>query len=177
RRHTRFSRDWSSDVCSSDLGPGAFLTLLLTTRPKKQQLMDSYIEGLLRLEDTRRSGSEPTVKEHFQSAWHVFYRWFNVLQWLPTFRFVTGESLAIQSDEWAFLDQVVPVDGLKAKIQAAAKDAKQSAPEMDLKWAEYVHSTYRSFAVALVKAGVPKPEVGYEFMDGDRIVGEAELAW
>src|SRR5690606_40729088 len=21
RRHTRFSRDWSSDVCSSDLGP------------------------------------------------------------------------------------------------------------------------------------------------------------
>src|SRR5207302_6191666 len=23
RRHTRFSRDWSSDVCSSDLGAGA----------------------------------------------------------------------------------------------------------------------------------------------------------
>src|SRR5690606_40752118 len=23
RRHTRFSRDWSSDVCSSDLGGGA----------------------------------------------------------------------------------------------------------------------------------------------------------
>src|SRR5690606_42068541 len=26
RRHTRFSRDWSSDVCSSDLNP-AFVTL------------------------------------------------------------------------------------------------------------------------------------------------------
>src|SRR5690606_40375310 len=25
RRHTRFSRDWSSDVCSSDLGPAAAL--------------------------------------------------------------------------------------------------------------------------------------------------------
>src|SRR5690606_39615437 len=25
RRHTRFSRDWSSDVCSSDLLTGAFL--------------------------------------------------------------------------------------------------------------------------------------------------------
>src|SRR5690606_39406898 len=24
RRHTRFSRDWSSDVCSSDLSTGAF---------------------------------------------------------------------------------------------------------------------------------------------------------
>src|SRR5690606_40753756 len=25
RRHTRFSRDWSSDVCSSDLPPPAFM--------------------------------------------------------------------------------------------------------------------------------------------------------
>src|SRR5690606_40622745 len=24
RRHTRFSRDWSSDVCSSDLSPGLY---------------------------------------------------------------------------------------------------------------------------------------------------------
>src|SRR5690606_39368627 len=32
RRHTRFSRDWSSDVCSSDLAPpgGEALTELLT---------------------------------------------------------------------------------------------------------------------------------------------------
>src|SRR5690606_40023080 len=27
--HTRFSRDWSSDVCSSDLGPGSVSPLLL----------------------------------------------------------------------------------------------------------------------------------------------------
>src|SRR5690606_39975748 len=27
RRHTRFSRDWSSDVCSSDLGIGDFALL------------------------------------------------------------------------------------------------------------------------------------------------------
>src|SRR5690606_39832369 len=26
RRHTRFSRDWSSDVCSSDLDAGVFTT-------------------------------------------------------------------------------------------------------------------------------------------------------
>src|SRR5690606_40353042 len=31
RRHTRFSRDWSSDVCSSDLFPG-FLDLVLRLR-------------------------------------------------------------------------------------------------------------------------------------------------
>src|SRR5690606_27252551 len=29
RRHTRFSRDWSSDVCSSDLGSGKSTTLKL----------------------------------------------------------------------------------------------------------------------------------------------------
>src|SRR5690606_41186170 len=28
RRHTRFSRDWSSDVCSSDLMPGHMNVLL-----------------------------------------------------------------------------------------------------------------------------------------------------
>src|SRR5690606_36062145 len=28
RRHTRFSRDWSSDVCSSDLSGGAVLEIL-----------------------------------------------------------------------------------------------------------------------------------------------------
>src|SRR5690606_40370321 len=27
RRHTRFSRDWSSDVCSSDLSPSARVSL------------------------------------------------------------------------------------------------------------------------------------------------------
>src|SRR5690606_40579003 len=31
RRHTRFSRDWSSDVCSSDLG----LLVLLVVQPRK----------------------------------------------------------------------------------------------------------------------------------------------
>src|SRR5690606_40049589 len=30
RRHTRFSRDWSSDVCSSDLVRGLHLNRLLT---------------------------------------------------------------------------------------------------------------------------------------------------
>src|SRR5690606_6830991 len=29
RRHTRFSRDWSSDVCSSDLDEGGFVELAL----------------------------------------------------------------------------------------------------------------------------------------------------
>src|SRR5690606_40218457 len=29
RRHTRFSRDWSSDVCSSDLGSGTWKHLVM----------------------------------------------------------------------------------------------------------------------------------------------------
>src|SRR5690606_39445580 len=32
RRHTRFSRDWSSDVCSSDLGPRKLSTSTLFSR-------------------------------------------------------------------------------------------------------------------------------------------------
>ncbi|EGK08137.1 DEAD/DEAH box helicase domain protein, partial [Desmospora sp. 8437] len=157
-------------------GPGLFLTLLVTTRPKKV-LMDSYTEGVLRLEDTRREDSDSMVKEQFQTAWHAFHHWFNVLQWLEPFRFVTGESLASKSDDWALLEQMYPVDGLKAKLQAAKKEPVEPKPKVDLTWVEYVHSTYRSVAAGLAKAGVPVPEVGYEFMEEDRIVGEAELAW
>src|SRR5690606_39874334 len=38
RRHTRFSRDWSSDVCSSDLGtlPSTRATARRHTSPTKQ---------------------------------------------------------------------------------------------------------------------------------------------
>src|SRR6266511_5270255 len=35
RRHTRFSRDWSSDVCSSDLHPGATPLRLDEQRPQR----------------------------------------------------------------------------------------------------------------------------------------------
>src|SRR5699024_11968176 len=34
RRHTRSKRDWSSDVCSSDLSVGCFLTYALTKSKK-----------------------------------------------------------------------------------------------------------------------------------------------
>src|SRR5690606_41162278 len=43
RRHTRFSRDWSSDVCSSDLGlPASSLPLAeLADKPLTQLLSES----------------------------------------------------------------------------------------------------------------------------------------
>src|SRR5690606_39453047 len=48
RRHTRFSRDWSSDVCSSDLSRavavGALVTALLVLSGHPQQI---YLGGVL----------------------------------------------------------------------------------------------------------------------------------
>src|SRR5690606_39719343 len=38
RRHTRFSRDWSSDVCSSDLGQG---DAVVVETPREVWLIDS----------------------------------------------------------------------------------------------------------------------------------------
>src|SRR5690606_40103603 len=40
-RHTRFSRDWSSDVCSSDLDPGRTPTL----KNFSLRVSSSYIQG------------------------------------------------------------------------------------------------------------------------------------
>src|SRR3712207_8462819 len=38
RRHTRYWRDWSSDVCSSDLG-----IIVIVVRNKQQQLIRRYM--------------------------------------------------------------------------------------------------------------------------------------
>src|SRR5690606_39995789 len=55
RRHTRFSRDWSSDVCSSDLGPAQLLAgargdvqghdLVEVLRRTLAQLLDRLLPG------------------------------------------------------------------------------------------------------------------------------------
>src|SRR5690606_39347569 len=37
RRHTRFSRDWSSDVCSSDLLPAVLARFVLGTRTQSSR--------------------------------------------------------------------------------------------------------------------------------------------
>src|SRR5690606_39374957 len=42
RRHTRFSRDWSSDVCSSDLQSG----LLFEPEPSRQQALAANFVNL-----------------------------------------------------------------------------------------------------------------------------------
>src|SRR5690606_40004627 len=38
RRHTRFSRDWSSDVCSSDLNTKRAAVRMLTSRIEREEL-------------------------------------------------------------------------------------------------------------------------------------------
>src|SRR5690606_40132709 len=40
RLHTRFSRDWSSDVCSSDLEPAAFLLFVGSRPPIARRLIE-----------------------------------------------------------------------------------------------------------------------------------------
>src|SRR5207302_6023119 len=50
RRHTRFSRDWSSDVCSSDLAPAQFAKEpRLRQAPIPPHRAHRYLEGLGRL--------------------------------------------------------------------------------------------------------------------------------
>src|SRR5690606_40948161 len=48
RRHTRFSRDWSSDVCSSDLSLGTMPRTLLVTNdfPPRPGGIQSYLHSL-----------------------------------------------------------------------------------------------------------------------------------
>src|SRR5690606_40757155 len=80
RRHTRFSRDWSSDVCSSDLRtldevPVAFANAIRSMSPGE---VIGPIRGpsgfqLLQLVDVRESaGAGPTVTQY--NARHILVR-------------------------------------------------------------------------------------------------------
>src|SRR5690606_40485496 len=73
RRHTRFSRDWSSDVCSSDLFGHASLEQRVTERTRElaeanAELVEQIGERMRRSEE-RRVGKECTagVMVHAQS--------------------------------------------------------------------------------------------------------------
>src|SRR5690606_40731117 len=58
RRHTRFSRDWSSDVCSSDLSKATRLSFFLWNAPPDDELLAAAARGDL---DTR-AGLETQVE-------------------------------------------------------------------------------------------------------------------
>src|SRR5690606_27311680 len=66
RRHTRFSRDWSSDVCSSDLGsvtsmPGYLEAYALRLAAAAERLHGVSLEALPALELIARYGSRANV--------------------------------------------------------------------------------------------------------------------
>src|SRR6266700_1972289 len=60
RRHTRFSRDWSSDVCSSDLDVGVIPRHGYLSRARQIQVREAcYVAGeLLGRSEERRVGKE-----------------------------------------------------------------------------------------------------------------------
>jgi superfamily II DNA or RNA helicase len=62
-------------------------------------------------------------------------------------------------------------------FQSPTPQPPQKDQDPDLAWVQWVHPSYQEIAVSLAEAGAPTPEVGFEFMDEGRIVGEAELAW
>src|SRR5690606_40633293 len=67
RRHTRFSRDWSSDVCSSDLALGVLDVVLLAA-------VDGVVLLAVDLEDAERAlveGTEQAVVDQHEVAGHV----------------------------------------------------------------------------------------------------------
>src|SRR5207302_2636620 len=57
RRHTRFSRDWSSDVCSSDLSPSTWASIELDTNRTPSKESTIFLCPSL---STRSKSSSPT---------------------------------------------------------------------------------------------------------------------
>src|SRR5215510_13888748 len=72
RRHTRWPRDWSSDVCSSDLAGGMERTVLAEALSGYDQVWELEAE-LERLADAMaRPGADPTLTERYGELQHRF---------------------------------------------------------------------------------------------------------
>ncbi|MFC7443153.1 DEAD/DEAH box helicase [Laceyella putida] len=153
-------------------GTGKNLSLLIAARGNKKS--GYQFNGILRLEDQQRFDSEGELKDTFLRDWRIFFHWFNYLQWLPGLRFVTAESLQKHKDKWDVLDAMYPIE-MWDQVQNTESEEQQVV--IDPSWLDLIHPSYRQIAVALARSGVPLPEVGYEFLENDEIVDEAELAW
>src|SRR5690348_17588322 len=78
RRHTRWTGDWSSDVCSSDLEA---LDLLVVASPREEQLDDDalielHVEGFeLQRRRARKDGrsEERRVGKECRSRWSPYH--------------------------------------------------------------------------------------------------------
>src|SRR5690606_40375403 len=82
RRHTRFSRDWSSDVCSSDLGEWGFSYIY------KCNYFLKYAQE--KLDAGNISGSAANIDQYFGEVYFLrAFEYFKKLQRLGDFPIVT----------------------------------------------------------------------------------------
>src|SRR5690606_10120287 len=66
RRHTRFSRDWSSDVCSSDLSGAAFALSILSCMdvgkvPRAHELAEAIDGGIFEVRGGQKDSRKPAI--------------------------------------------------------------------------------------------------------------------
>src|SRR5690606_39537801 len=69
RRHTRFSRDWSSDVCSSDLSQGVADDYRTLYRKSQEQIIDLQAqleEANARIAALQNAGPNAATRQQLQ---------------------------------------------------------------------------------------------------------------
>jgi DEAD/DEAH box helicase domain-containing protein len=140
-----------------ELGSGAHFAMLskegfafIAGMPTPLDL--AKIQPLILLDDS--GGNTPTTKV----AWNTALRLLNLMQFMPMTHFVP-HSLP---------DMPIP-----------KKVVPEASPETD-DWQELyglVDDNLVGALSAMRDAGYPLPEIGYELMEGNRVVAEAELAW
>lgn len=153
---------WSSLKNNQDLWyQGAFTQLTALTQGKQSLL--SLPEMYLMLDDAVIEQNKASL-----ASWRSIWYAVNLLQFAPQFNGVALSGLK-QGD----------FDGLVEQTKAKAGTSEQKAQQQAwLDALELMHPDYQSVGAQLAQAGLPVPELGYEFQDGTAaVVAEVELAW
>ncbi|RAL21424.1 DEAD/DEAH box helicase [Thermoflavimicrobium daqui] len=93
-----------------------------------------------------------------------------------------NESAEEPEDKEPPLKPVAPIiEPTNEKAEAHSYSESQRSidrvAEDSHKWLELIHPSYQKVVEHMTKAGIPRPEVGYEFEENGEIIGEAELVW
>src|SRR5207302_8351319 len=98
RRHTRFSRDWSSDVCSSDLVPILVLVLIATTI----NYLDRSIFGIARAAGMQSElGLDAVTLGYLGSAFSLTYAFAQIPGGILLDRFGVRFTYAVSLVTWS----------------------------------------------------------------------------
>ena len=143
----------------------------LFIQAERSALQKSDLQGI-RIVCFLDDGESAQEEVHFERNWINTLRLFNIFQFLPKAVFVTNQG--IRQGHYFELQDIF---SSQAKREATAAESPEDEDPAWREAYELADPAAQATLDSMREQGFSAPEVGYELIVDNRVVGEAELAW